>query len=371
METPAWSLREVDPEVRRRFTAEGWWPDHSVGQRMADRLAAHSRMPFVIHSHTRSWAGTFGDILELARRAAAGLVARGVRPGDVVTFQTPNWLEGAVTFYAAALAGAVVAPIVHIYGSRETSYILRACRPKVHVTASQFGHQDFLANLEAMGDLPEMQVVVLEGVGPAGSIEFSDLLSAPPIEAPVRVDPNSPALVGWTSGTTASPKGVIHSHQTVCAEIAQLGAAQPPTTRPNLIANPISHAIGMLGALLIPVDRGKAVHLVDQWDPGDVLDLINAEDLSAGGGAPYFLTSLLDHPRCAEEHLERLHFQGMGGAPIPRAVMDRATELGLLIYSMYGSTEQPSITGCTYADSLEKRLVDGRAAAAGKRNQAH
>ena len=46
----------------------------------------------------------------------------------------------------------------------------------------------------------------------------------------------------------------------------------------------------------------------------------------------------------------------MGGAPIPRAVMDRATELGLLIYSMYGSTEQPSITGCTYADSLEKRL---------------
>jgi acyl-CoA synthetase len=356
MEAPAWSLREVDPAVRRRFTAEGWWPDHSVGQRMADGLAAGSRLPFVIHSHTRPWRGTFGDVLELARRAASGLVARGVRPGDVVTFQTPNWLEGAVIFYAAVLAGAVVAPIVHIYGSRETSYILRTCRPKVHVTASQFGHQDFLANLEAMGDLPEMQVVVVDGVGPAGSMEFSDLLSTPPIESPVRVDPNTPALVGWTSGTTASPKGVIHSHQTVCAEIAQLGTAQPPTTRPNLIANPISHAIGMLGALLIPVDRGKAVHLVDQWDPGEVLDLIVAEDLSAGGGAPYFLTSLLDHPRCAEEHLERLHFQGMGGAPIPRAVMDRATELGLLIYSMYGSTEQPSITGCTHADSLEKRL---------------
>ena len=229
METPAWSLREVDPEVRRRFTAEGWWPDHSVGQRMADGLAANSRVPFVIHSPTRPWAGTFGDVLGLARRAASGLFIRGVRPGDVVTFQTPNWLEGAVTFYAAALAGAVVAPIVHIYGSRETSYILRTCRPKVHVTASQFGHQDFLANLEAMGDLPETQMVVLDGVGPTGSIEFSDLLSAPPIESPVRADPDTPALVGWTSGTTASPKGVIHSHQTVCAEIAQLGAAQPPT----------------------------------------------------------------------------------------------------------------------------------------------
>ena len=252
MEAPVWTLREVDLEVRRRFIAEGWWPDQSVGQRMADGLAANSNLPFVVHSHTRPWKGTFGDVLELARRAASGLVARGVRPGDVVTFQTPNWLEGAVTFYGAALAGAVVAPIVHIYGSRETSYILRECRPKVHVTASQFGHQDFLANLDGMQDLPEMQVVVVDGAGPTGSISFNELLSSPPIESPVGVDPRTPALVGWTSGTTASPKGVIHSHQTVCAEISQLGAAQPPTERPNLIANPISHAIGMLGCAVDP-----------------------------------------------------------------------------------------------------------------------
>ncbi len=328
---------------------------------MADGLAAHAHLPFVIHSRTRPWRGTFGDVLDMSRRVATGLVARGVRPGDVVTFQTPNWLEGAVTFYAAALVGAVVAPIVHIYGSRETSYILGECRPRVHVTASRFGHQDFLANLESMAQVPGMQLVVLDGGGPADSVGFGDLLDTDPIKSPVRVDPGAPALVGWTSGTTASPKGVVHSHQTVCAEIAQLGATSPPTGRPSLIANPISHAIGMLGALLIPVDRGKPVHLVDQWDPGEVLELIDSEDLSAGGGAPYFLTSLLDDPRCDEAHLERLHFQGMGGAPVPRAVMERATEIGLLIYSMYGSTEHPSITGCTYADPLDKRLsTDGR-----------
>jgi acyl-CoA synthetase (AMP-forming)/AMP-acid ligase II len=361
MDSSAWTLREIRAEDRRRFAAEGWWPDHSLGQRMADGLATNSRVPFVAHSRTRPWRGTFGDVLGLARRAASGLVARGVRPGDVVTFQTPNWIEGAVTFYAAAFVGAVVAPIVHIYGSRETSYILDACRPKVHVTAARFGPQDFLANLASMPEVPGMQVVVLDEGGPSGAVAFSELLQADPMESPRGVDPAGPALVGWTSGTTASPKGVIHSHQTVCAEIAQLGATSPPTERSSLIANPISHAIGMLGALLIPVDRGRAVHLTDQWDPGEVLELMNTEDLSAGGGAPYFLTSLLDHPRCDDGHLERLHFQGMGGAPVPRAVMERATKLGLTIYSMYGSTEHPSITGCTFGDSLEKRLsTDGR-----------
>ena len=356
-----WTLREIAAEDRKRFTSDGWWADQSVGRRMSDGLAVNGHLPFVIHSRSRPWQGTFADILNLARRAASGLIARGVRPGDVVSFQTPNWLEGAVTFYAAAFVGAVIAPIVHIYGSRETSYILDACRPRVHVTAVRFGPQDFLANLESTPAVPEMELVVLDGEGPSGATTFTELLDAHPIESPVAVDPAAPALIGWTSGTTASPKGVIHSHQTVCAEIAQLGATSAPTERPSLIANPISHAIGMLGALLIPVDRGRPVHLVDHWDPGEVLDLIDSEDLSAGGGAPYFLTSLLDHPRCTEGHLERLHFQGMGGAPVPRAVMERATKLGLTIYSMYGSTEHPSITGCTFADSLEKRLsTDGR-----------
>src|SRR5580704_5548763 len=270
MGTSAWELRVIDAQERQRFTAEGWWGDHSVGQRMADGLAVHRNLPFVIHSQTRPWRGTFGDVLDLARRAASGLIARGVRPGDVVTFQTPNWLEGAITFYAAVFAGAVVAPIVHIYGTRETSYILNECRPKVHVTASRFGHQDFLSNLESMPDVPGMQLIVLDQPGPAGSTGFDELLEVDAIDSPVQVDSGTPALVGWTSGTTASPKGVVHSHQTVSAEIAQLGATSPPSDRASLVANPISHAIGMLGALLIPVDRGMPVHLVDQWNPSDV-----------------------------------------------------------------------------------------------------
>ncbi len=356
--TPSnWTLRQVSEDDHRRFTAEGWWVEESLGQRLYARLAQHADLAFVCHSSSRPWRGTFGEVLDLSARVATGLASRGVGPGDVVSFQTPNWIEGAATFYAAAMLGAVIVPIVHIYGGRELSYILRESKPRVHVTASRFGRQDYLSNLGAIEDLGGMDVVVVDAEAPPGMTSFRDLAGGPPIGSAAAVDPSSPALVGWTSGTTSNPKGVVHSHHTILAEVKQLGATATPDGRPALIANPISHAIGMLSALLIPVDRGRPVHLLDLWDPAVVLELLVKEDLTTNGGATYFLTSLLEHPDFTEEHLGRLAYQGMGGAPVPRAIAERASALGITVYRMYGSTEHPSITGCTYADSLEKRLA--------------
>lgn len=356
MAVSAWGLRVVTEAERRRWRSEGWWPDETLGQRLTRRLAEHADVPYVVHSTTRPWRRTFGDVLELSRRVAGGLAERGVGPGDVISFQTPNWIEGAATFYGAAMLGAIVAPVVHIYGTRELSYILEVCQPRVHVTAARYGRQDYLANLAALTERPK-DIVVIADDPPEGCSAFDSLVAAPPVEDAVAADPSAPAMVGWTSGTTARPKGVVHSHQTVLAEVAQLGARMPPGDRPTLLSAPISHAIGMLGALLIPIDRGRAVHLLDQWNPEVVLDLMLREDLNIGGGAPFFLTSLLDHPAFTEAHLARVAYQGMGGAPVPRAVTERATALGITIYRSYGSTEHPSITGCPYDDTLEKRLT--------------
>jgi acyl-CoA synthetase len=360
MTTAAWTSADIAPGERARYLANGWWTDETIGQLLAGKLSAHQSLPFVVHSRTRPWRGTFGDVLDLSRRVATGLADRGVGAGDVVSFQTPNWLEGVATFYATALLGAVIVPIVHIYGRHELEYILRQSQPRVHVTASSFGHQDYLANLEAIGDLP-MDIFVIDGDGRAGTSRFEDLSASELLEAPAPTDPGAPALIGWTSGTTANPKGVVHSHQTVGAEIRQGRDYSPPYRYPVLVANPISHAIGMQGALLMPVDRGMPVNLMDVWDPAEVLRLMLKEDLSSAGGAPYFLTSLLDHPDLTDGHLERLEFQGMGGAPVPRALAERATDLGIVVFRAYGSTEHPSITGSSYSDPPEKRLrTDGR-----------
>src|SRR3954449_8311076 len=110
-----WGLRSTPAEVAARYRSEGWWTDESLGALLAGRLADNASLPFVVHSRLRPWSGTFGDVLELARRVAEGLTARGIKSGDVVAFQLPNWVEAAATYYGAALVGAVVAPVVHFY----------------------------------------------------------------------------------------------------------------------------------------------------------------------------------------------------------------------------------------------------------------
>jgi acyl-CoA synthetase len=353
--------RVIPAELQARYVRERQWTDDILGRVLDDGLSRASAQPFTVRSHTRPWRGTLGDVRGMARHVAGGLRARGVGPGDAVAFQLPNWVEAATTFYAAALLGAVVVPIVHFYGPKEVGYILSRTHVKAFVTADRFGHLDYLANLERLRpELPDLELVAVVGDDAADHLPFTDLIAAPPVQAPASVDPTRPALVAYTSGTTADPKGVIHSHRSIVFEVKQLSATRATGTRPSLVGAPVGHGIGMLAALLIPVWQGQGIHLIDQWVPKEVLAAMLEEDVSAGAGATFFLTSLLDEPGITERHLELMHHMGLGGAPVPYAVAERATELGLSLVRMYGSTEHPSITGCTHDDPLEKRLrTDG------------
>ena len=167
--------------------------------------------------------------------------------------------------------------------------------------------------------------------------------------------------MAYTSGTTADPKGVVHSHRTITAEIRQLGAMQAGRALPALVGAPVGHGIGMLAALLLPVWKREGIHLIDVWDPAKVLAAAVEGNVGIGSGATYFLTSLLDHPDFDPAvHLAYMSHVGLGGSAVPAAVTERATELGISIVRSFGSTEHPSITGSTHEVPLEKRLyTDG------------
>lgn len=362
-----WVSRTMPAEVEQRWLDAGYWDDETLGTMLDRALERNPDQVFRVHSQQRPWPGTFGELRDRARRVATALADRGVRPGDPVAFQLPNWAEAAVTFYAAAFLGAVVVPIVHFYGPKEVGYILRRTRVRVLVTAASFGRADYLTGLHRMGDsLDGVHTVAVvggsdgalaEGLLPFGELEQRNGAA----QDPALVDPSSAAIIAYTSGTTADPKGVIHSHRTIGAEVRQLGAMNANGGRPALTGAPVGHAMGMLGALLIPVLNGDPVHLIDVWEPSRLLDIMSEYRLSCGSGATFFLTSLLDHPDRTADHTGLMAHVGLGGSTVPIAIAERASREGISIVRMYGSTEHPSITGSYHDDPEHHRLTtDGR-----------
>jgi acyl-CoA synthetase (AMP-forming)/AMP-acid ligase II len=342
-------MRKVPPELARRYAAEGWWTQDTIGDMVARGLRAAPDTVFRVHSTARPWSGTFADVERVARRLAAGLRSRGVGPGDVVAFQLPNWMESAAVFWASAFLGAVVVPIVHFYGRKEVGYILSAVKPRVFVTAERFGRMEFQPDLCA--DVPIAGVV---------GRDFEDLLAAEPMPGVVPADPAGPALIAFTSGTTRNPKGVIHSHQTLGFEIRQLAGLYPPDRGCQLTAAPVGHFIGMANAFLIPVLDGTPVNVTDVWSPAQVLALMNSDGLTIGGGATYYIVSLLEHPDFTPRHLACMRYAGLGGSSVPAAVTTRLAGLGITVFRSYGSTEHPSITGSRHTAPAAKRLfTDG------------
>jgi acyl-CoA synthetase len=352
----------VPDELAAEYRRAGLWDDSTVGELVAASLRRNRATPVRVWSTSRPFAGTLGDVGELAGRLAGGLAARGIGPGDVLSFQLPNWAEAAATFYAGALLGAVLVPIVHIYGARELAFILRQSGARAHVTSAERAP---LA--EGLG--PELTVVV-GGAVPAGMHAFADVLTRGPAPCGRAPHPDDPAVLAYTSGTTADPKGVVHSHRTLLAELRHLAPGAPPMrgqlelppgSPARLMTSPVSHATGMLGGLLSPLVSGEPVHLMDRWDPDAALAAMSDADVACGGGATFFLVSLLDHPGLTADHLARMRYVALGGAAVPASVAERADAAGISIVRSYGSTEHPSVSACAHGDPRDKRLyTDGR-----------
>ena len=216
-------MREIPVELRQRYRERGWWTDDTLGELLSRGLEQHSHSAFRVHSDTRPWQGTFGEVEHAAGALPPGYTGAGSAPATLWCSSCPTgWRRLQRYLRAAAFLGAVVVPVVHFYGDKELSHILRASKAKAFITAEQFGRMRF--NPDICGDVPVVGVV---------GRDFDDLLAQTPLSGTLDADPGAAALIAFTSGTTSDPKGVIHSHQTLGFETRQLAAMFPKTAEMN------------------------------------------------------------------------------------------------------------------------------------------
>jgi acyl-CoA synthetase (AMP-forming)/AMP-acid ligase II len=322
-------------------------------------VSAQPDLPVSFCSAARTETVSRADLVDRAARSAAALRGLGIEPGDSVAVQVPSRIEGVVAQAAALLAGAVLVPVVASYGPRELGFILRESHARLLVTPDRWGRRDYLADLRRVGHCPELSSVAIIGDSvPQGYLDWTQLVDgSEPLSTPTNAAPDDVCLLVYTSGTTGRPKGVQHTHATLLAELGTrlTGVAADSVI---LAAFPSGHVAGTLGLLRMLL-QGMPHVVLDTWDAATAARLINEHGVTATGGTPFFLTTLLD---LAEEvDLSSLREYGVGGASVPPSVIERAHHHGIMAFRAYGSSEHPSISGGSSEDALDKRAhTDGR-----------
>jgi acyl-CoA synthetase (AMP-forming)/AMP-acid ligase II len=359
---PDW--RQDREALTRRYHDEGIYGSLTLAQAMSEGAATFPDVRMIFHSDTHPAEATLAEMHRRSHALAGGLHALGLRPGDAIAIQVPNWLEGALTFQAAMILGAVIVPVIHIYGPTEVGFILEQSGARAFVCPDRWRHIDYSERLDRLdrSRLTSLDHVITLGETPhEGTLSWHDLEASGSEDfVPPLVDADDVCLQIYTSGTTANPKGVRHTHNTLLAEVRGIRATLDSDHVPaNLAAFPAGHIAGVLGLLRLYVFGGRTV-LMDTWDPGAGAHLIEEYQLNSTSGAPVFLSTLLDAAERDGRDLSSIESYMTGAAAVPPALVERADRAGVPSYRCYGSSEHPTITSSFPTDPLDKRaLTDG------------
>lgn len=315
-------------------------PDVTFAGRLRRAAAEHGAATAVVEGE---YSATFAELATAAGRVAAGLRERGVRPGDRVVTQLPNWWESVVVSWGVFLADAVLVPVVPIYRTREMRFIINQVQPRAVIAPAWFRSYRHAAELRTVVGELGLDAAVVSVRGDAPGAEPLDALLAP---GPVALEPASRpediAVVLYTSGTTSQPKGVLHSHQTLLAEARDVAAWCRLDGRDRVfMASPLSHITGLSYGIVLPADLGGAVVLQDRWDPQAAVELIEGSGCTFTVSATPFLRGLAD--AYEGRGPSRLRVFVCGGADIPAELVRRASRvMGTRVVRTYGSTELPT-----------------------------
>jgi cyclohexanecarboxylate-CoA ligase len=348
-------IRATWPCARAQIYRDaGVWRGDTVWDAFAATAAEQPDHPMLVEGKTRL---TFRDVAGRAEQIAGGLAASGICAGDAVAVQLPNWWETVVVLLATARLGAVAVPILPIHRAREVGFILRQTSARALFVPGRYRDCDHRALVTAQrSELPALgDVFVVRDVAPAGLRAFASLAAPPP---PPAGRSDDVAVVMYTSGTTADPKGVLHTHDTLLAEARSLAEVHGLEAGDTvLMPSPLTHVSGLVHALLVPSALGSAAVLMPRWDAGDALRLIAAERVTYMVGAPTFLRELAQHPALAAADVRSFRLFSCGGADVdPDLVADAAARLACVAKRVYGSTEFPTITTTGPADPAARRI---------------
>ena len=306
---------------------------------------------------------TFAQLDGGASRVARSLRALGVGPGDVVAIFSANSVDYLLTVLGAARIGAVPLLLNARYRGEELAYVLADAAPVVLVTCPAVAdHVDFLERIRialpsladatdatrlTVPEVPSLRSIVVTGEvdGPAiGRSAFDELAHhTDPVEVEElrrRVAIRDVAMMMYTSGTTARPKGVVMSHEMVVRNCMAAGRHRFLLTDEDRVwaPMPMFHMSAIL-PFVACLDAGARYVTTQRFDPGAGLAQLEREGVTYGFFSfQAIVQGLVNHPDFATTDLSRLRAFNTIGAP-DTLRRDQASFPQAIQITAYGSTE--------------------------------
>jgi acyl-CoA synthetase (AMP-forming)/AMP-acid ligase II len=299
------------------------------------RAAARER-PDAVFLREAPTAVTHRELDEHVDRLAAGLAARGVGPGDRVAVALPNGAAWIGLLFAATRLGAVLVTLNVRYRGSELEHMLDDSGARLVVTVPTAGDTDLAAlYAELRPRLPGLEHVVTdvdELVGDAAPATPGD-----------GAEPDDPAVILYTSGTTGTPKGAVLTHGSLLAsaraEAQHLGLG--PDDR-FLATMPFTHVGGLTCTLLTALVAGSEVVLTPGFSPAGALRDVTTHGVTVFAGVPTMWTLLLaEMARAGVGTLDSVRFAVAGGSNVEPALCEAITRAAphARVVNLYGLSE--------------------------------
>ena len=308
----------------------------TLSQAVKAGASRHPDKPALIVEEQR-WS--YAELDAAIDRLAAGLVAFGIKVGDRVALHFTNGFEAVVTYQACFRTGSIAVPLNTRMKGPELQYVLNHSGARLYL-----GQPGLFAEIDPVrSGVQAVEGYFLSGdiPGASGVSRLADLSGASGTGALPDVPQGAVATILYTSGTTARPKGVTHTHRTLESQANNAAAiAVSVATDVTGIVVPVCHVFG-LGMLLATYSRGSTVVMIPRFEPLLVLDQLQRHSVTIFGALPVILNALVHVPGAAAFNLSSLRACLVGGDAVP-------TELQRHFKDMFGVdiTEGCGMTEC-------------------------